>query len=181
MAALMYHALQCRANEVSPSQPCCAALLSLCHLGSLFLYLRVIEWRLTAMLVRHTLTSYLHPRTSAALCSPQEMLQNGVGPSPSLSWLEAPTQRSSLFPIKQLAIMLSTHLLWANLAAFGLASNLETKRQILNLCSRPYEPFCCLRKKITIPDNGSGVGPSEVYDDKCTHISRNIRPARWSS
>ena len=122
MAALMYHALQCRANEVSPSQPCCAALLSLCHLGSLFLYLRVTEWRLTAMLVRHTLTSYLHPRTSAALCSPQEMLQNGVGPSPSLSWLEAPTQRSSLFPIKQLAIMLSTHLLWANLAAFRLWS-----------------------------------------------------------
>jgi hypothetical protein len=71
--------------------------------------------------------------------------------------------------------MLCAYFLWANLATLGLANNVETKRQILNLCTRPYEPFCCLRTQITIPDNGSGAGPSKLYDDKCKHTVHNIR------
>jgi hypothetical protein len=70
--------------------------------------------------------------------------------------------------------MLSTYLLLACLAALGLATNMEMKRQILSSCSRPNEPFCCARTKVTVyagEDDGEG---REVYDDECMYARRIV-------
>ena len=65
------------------------------------------------------------------------------------------------------------YILWVSLAALGLASDLGTKRQLLNSCSHPNEPFCCTRIKVTVyADEDDTVG-HEVYDDKCT-VNRRI-------
>ena len=69
--------------------------------------------------------------------------------------------------------MLSTYLLLASLAALGLPTDTEMKRQILSSCSRPNEPFCCTRSEVAVHDGEDDSEGRQAYVDECMYTRRN--------